>query len=126
MTYPDGRVAELRRARPVNCWVSIRKGRPKADGSDDWFFDRGVLLHDQGGRALVGAGQPDVEPVVIRMRRVTWDKGSTNKPALTLYIHKAENPQRAESYSWAAPDSTLVGINLRWVQSGCAIGASQL
>lgn len=122
MTMPDGSIAEMRRARPVSCWVAIRKTRPKADGGEDWHFTRGVSLHDQGGRALVGANTDDVQPVVIRVRNVTWDKGSTNKPVVALYIHKPDNPGHAESYSWAAPNSDRVGINLRWVQTGCTIG----
>jgi hypothetical protein len=122
MTYPDGSIAELRRARPVACWVAIRKAVPKTDGGDDWYFKRGVTLHDQGGRAAVGGGDSGVDPLVIRLRNVTWDRGSTNQPAVTLYVHKPDSPNRAEAYSWAAPDSGRIGINLRWMQAGCSIG----
>jgi hypothetical protein len=118
---PDGRTTVLRRARPVSCWIAIRKDKPKADGSEDWYFARDVKLHDQGGRAIVGGEDTGAQPVMIRMRNVTWDKGSTNAPVVSLYIHKPENWDKAEAYSWAAPDSARVGINLRWVQTGCAI-----
>jgi hypothetical protein len=121
LVFPDGVVTELRRARPVSCWVAIRKEKPKEDGSEDWYFARDVKLHDQGGRALVGGGDTGAQQVMIRVRNVTWDKGSTNAPVVSLYIHKPENWDKAESYSWAAPDSARVGINLRWVQTGCAI-----
>jgi hypothetical protein len=121
LTLPFGKVTELRRARPVSCWVAIRKDKPKADGSEDWYFARDVKLHDQGGRAMVGGGDSGAQQVMIRVRNVTWDKGSTNAPVVSLYIHKPENWDKAESYSWAAPDSARVGINLRWVQAGCAI-----
>ncbi len=124
MRFADGKVTELRRARPVTCWVAVRKDKPKADGSEDWLFQSGVKLHDQGGRARVGGGDSGVQPVVIRLRNVTWDKGSTNAPVVTLYAHKPENPDHAEAYSWAAPDSSRVGINLRWMQAGCTIGAA--
>jgi hypothetical protein len=123
ITLPDGRATQLRRARPVTCWVSILKDKPKADGSEDWYFERSVALHDQGGRAQVGGGDTGAQAVVIRVRNVTWDTGSTNKPALTLYVHKPEKPARAEAYSWAAPNSSLLGVNLRWVQAGCGIGS---
>ena len=121
LTFPDGSTTDLRRARPANCWVAIRKRTPQADGSEDWLFQRGVTLHDQGGRALVWDATPDVEPVVIRLRNVTWDPGSTNHPVVTLYVHKPDRPVRAEAYSWAAPDSSRVGINLRWMQAGCTL-----
>jgi hypothetical protein len=121
LKLPEGKITELRRARPVSCWVAIRKDAPKADGSEDWYFESGVKLHDQGGRAMIGGGETGAPQVMIRLRNVTWDKGSTNAPVVSLYVHKPENWDKAESYSWAAPDSARVGINLRWVQTGCAI-----
>jgi len=121
LTFPDGTTTQLRRARAVSCWVAIRKDKPKQDGSEDWFFDNNVHIHDQGGRSLLGGGETGSQQVMIRLRNVTWDKDSTNAPVLALYIHKADNWEHAESYSWAAPDSERVGINLRWVQTGCSI-----
>ena len=119
--FPGGQTTELRLARAITCWVAVRKDKAKADGSEDWYFQRGVKLHDQGGRAQVGGEQTGAQPVIVRLRNVTWDVGSTNHPVLTLYMHKPENPDHAESYSWAAPDSERIGINLRWVQSGCSV-----
>jgi hypothetical protein len=116
-----GQTTELRRSRPVICWVAILKEKPKADGTEDWYFQRDVLLHDQGGRAQAGGGDTGAPELVIRVRNVTWDKGSANKPAVTLYVHKPEKPDRAEAYSWAAPESSRVGINLRWMQAGCTL-----
>jgi len=109
--------SEIRRARPFACWVSVRKFAAKPDGTPDWTFAGGLASFDQGGRvAIPGRGEaPDVS---IRLRNVTWAKGSRNRPALVLYVHK-DDPERAESYSWASPDASLVGINLRWVQASC-------
>ena len=120
---PDGSSTELRRARPVSCWVAILKDKPKADGKEDWYYKSAIMLHDQGGRAAIGGGDTGAQPVIIRLRNVTWDKGSTNAPVVTLYVHKPDKPDHAEAYSWAAPSSSRVGINLRWVQSGCSIDA---
>jgi hypothetical protein len=110
----------LRRSRPVTCWGSVPKTKKKPDGSDDWYFVSGLKLHDQGGRALFGGGDTGAPPVIIRMRNVIWPMG-TNKPSLVLYVHKPENPDHAESYSWADPDAKRVGINLRWMQASCSI-----
>lgn len=109
--------SELRRAQRFSCWVSARKFAAKADGTPEWTFHRGQTF-DQGGRiAFPGKGEaPDFS---IRLRNVTWAKGSTNKPSLVLYVHK-DDPARAESYAWASPDASLVGINLRWMQGSCS------
>ena len=110
--------SEFRRARPMACWVSVRKFAGLPDGSEDWTWQSGLETFDQGGRVFVdGAGEaPDLS---IRVRNVTWAAGSRNKPALVLYVHK-DDPQRAVSYGWASPDADLVGINLRWVQASCS------
>ncbi len=122
----DGQKLDMRRARPATCWVAIRKDRAKADGSEDWLFERNVRLHDQGGRALVGGAESGAQPVVIRMRNVVWPpakdgSSAVNKPSIVLYVHKPDQPDRAESYVWADPGAARIGINLRWMQASCAI-----
>jgi hypothetical protein len=117
---------ELRRARPATCWVAVKKDQPKADGSPDWYFQQGVKLHDQGGRALVGGGETGAPPLVIRMRNVIWPPKAdgtpnTNKPSIVLYVHKPDKPDSAESYVWADPGAARIGINLRWMQASCGI-----
>jgi hypothetical protein len=120
VTLMDGRVTELRRARPVTCWGAIPKNVKKPDGTDDWYFIRGIKLHDQGGRVQFGGGDTGAPPVVIRMRNVIWPSGPS-QPSLVLYVHKPETPDRAESYSWADPSAKRIGINLRWMQASCTI-----
>ena len=111
--------SELRRARPMRCWVSVRKFAGKPDGSADWNFVSGLDTFDQGGRVLV-PGRGEAPDVTFRLRNVTWAAGSRNRPSLVLYVHK-DDPVRAESYSWASPDADLIGINLRWVQGSCSL-----
>jgi hypothetical protein len=109
--------SEIRRARPFTCWVSVRKFAAKPDGTPDWTFASGLASFDQGGRVAI-PGKGEAPDVAIRLRNVTWARGSGNKPSLVLYVHK-DDPERAESYSWASPDASLVGINLRWMQGSC-------
>lgn len=109
--------SEIRRARPFTCWVSVRKFAAKPDGTADWSFTGGLTSFDQGGRMRI-SGQGEAPDVSLRLRNVTWAQGSRNKPSLVLYVHK-DDLERAESYSWASPDATLVGINLRWMQGSC-------
>jgi hypothetical protein len=120
----------LRRARPATCWAAVRKDKPKADGKDDWLFLRDIKLHDQGGRARAGGGDSGAQEVVIRMRNVIWPANkdgtpSTNRPSLVLYIHKPDQPDRAESYVWADPGAARIGINLRWMQASCTIDGAE-
>ena len=117
------RESEIRQAREWFCWISVRKFAGKPDGSDDWTFQRNLANFDQGGRIFM-PGNGEAPDVSIRLRNVTWAKGSRNKPSLVLYVHK-DDPVRAESYSWAAPEATMIGINLRWVQASCSRTESQ-
>lgn len=110
--------SELRRARLFTCWASLRKFAGKADGSEDWSFEQGLTVFDQGGRVAVGGA--DTPRTELRLRNVTWAKGSRNKPALVLYVHKAGD-DRAVSYAWTSPTPGLVGVNLRWIQGSCSL-----
>lgn len=110
-------VSEIRRARPFSCWVSVRKFAAKPDGTPDWTYAGNLASFDQGGRIAI-PGQGEAPDITIRLRNVTWARGSRNKPSLVLYVHK-DDPERAESYSWTSPDASLVGINLRWMQGSC-------
>ena len=116
--------SELRRAKPLTCWVAVRKFAVKPNGDEDWTFSRNLKIFDQGGRSLI-AGEGVAPDVTIRVRNVTWAKGSRNKPVRALYIHK-QDPVRAESYSWGAPDTSVIGINLRWVQASCSEQPSEI
>ena len=117
----NGQTIELRRARTATCWTAIRKATPKPDGKEDWYGGQGIKLHDQGGRALVGDEAAGASPLILRMRNVIWPAGSASRPSLVLYVHKADSPDRAESYVWADPGATRIGINLRWMQASCTI-----
>lgn len=119
MRLPDGRSLELQRARPFVCWVAVRKSAAKPDGGDDWAFERGVRLHDRGGRATVTTQEAQPQAVTIRMRNVEWREGP-NQPSLVLYMHRAD-PERAEGYAWADPGARRVGINMRFAQASCTL-----
>ncbi len=64
-------------------------------------------------------GNGEAPDMTLRMRNVTWARGSRNTPSLVIYLHR-DDPDRAETYSWASPDATLVGINARWAQASCS------
>ena len=110
--------SELRKAEAFSCWAMLLKNKPKADGGEDWVVHRELRLHDQGGRVLV-PGNGEADDAVLRVRNVTWAKGSSSLPSLVLYVHK-EDPVRAESYAWTAPSSGRIGVNLRWMQARCS------
>ena len=111
--------SEIRKARRFSCWVSVRKFAGKPDGSEDWSFASGLAAFDQGGKVII-PGTNEAPGVTLKLRNVTWAKGSRNRPALVLYVHRGDN-ERAESYAWTSPGSDLVGINLRWVQGSCSL-----
>ena len=114
---------EPAKQRSATCWAASLKAKPKADGSEDWHFVRGLKLHDQDGRVAVPSSAGS-RPVVLRMRNVYWQEGP-NRPSLVLYVHTPDNLDRAVSYSWADPRATRVGINLRWMQASCTIDQAQ-
>lgn len=120
-SWPDGRMMEMRRARPVSCWISVRKTEPVAEDESEWTFDNGLMMHDQGGRIRAGGGDSGAPVAIIRMRNVIWPPPTRNRPSLVLYVHTEDEPDRAVSYSWADPGANRIGINLRWMQASCTV-----
>lgn len=122
VTMADSSVRQLRRARPATCWAALLRDKRKPDGSEDWYFARGLKLHDGGGRVEVAAA--GARPAVLRMRNVAWQTGP-NRPSLVLYVHTPDAPDVAVSYAWADPQARRVGLNLRWMQASCTIDEPQ-
>jgi len=111
---------QLRRARPFQCWVAVLPGLEHGDSGEgaapsDWDFQRGVFLHDQGGRAQVTDSEG--RTLELRLRDVVWPDDS-RRPSLTLYVHEAGS-DRALSYAWTEGGADRIGINLRWMQASC-------
>lgn len=123
-TYVYGNTAgiahQLRRARPFQCWVAVMPGLQHGDTGEgaspsDWDFQRGVFIHDQGGRAQVT--DSDGRTLELRLRDVVWPDDS-RRPSLTLYVHE-DGSDRATSYAWTEGGADRIGINLRWMQASC-------
>ncbi len=110
----------FRKARPFECWAAILRGAKHGDsgnGVDDWYFKRGVKIHDQGGVAVLETDEEPAHKVKLKLRDVDWTYG-TNRPSLTLYVMEGDD-DRAVSYAWTEGGSDRVGINLRWIQVSC-------
>jgi hypothetical protein len=111
----------MRRARPFECWTAILRGASHGDsgaGMDDWWFRRGVKLHDQGGVAELVTDETPPRKVRLKLRDVDWPYG-TNRPSLTLYVMEGES-DRAVSYAWGEAGAKRLGLNLRWLQASCS------
>lgn len=101
------------RAQMFSCWVSVRK----KSGDNEWSFDQGLELHDQGGWIWVTTDERRPQKVGLKMRNVVWPTGY-NRDSLVLYAYR-EDSKRAESYVWTSPDADRIAMNLRWVQASC-------
>lgn len=119
MRDADGAPIELVRSRAFKCWVSIPRRAAKPDGTVDWWFGPGLMLHDGGGRVTATTDETPAQAFTLRMRNVAWPSGS-NAPSLVLYVH-GDDPDHAIAYSWADPGARRVGINLRTVQGSCTL-----
>lgn len=107
--------ARLHKARPFVCWAAI----PKKTGDDRWHFERGLALHDQGGRVWVATDEPAPQRIGLKMRNVVWPAGR-NRNSLVLYVYRSAETQSA-AYAWTDPEGTRLSINLRWMQASCTL-----
>jgi hypothetical protein len=112
----------FKRIRPFECWVAVLRGAKHGDAGrgakdTDWFFKRGVWIHDQGGVATIATDESPAREIKLRLRRVAWPSGP-NRPSLTLYVMEPGD-DRAVSYAWGEFDAERLGLNLRWMQASC-------
>jgi hypothetical protein len=126
---PAGEPHRLRRVRPFECWVAVLRGASHGDSGagaapGDWYFQRGVMLHDQGDVAVFTTDETPAREVRLRLRRVEWPSGD-NRPSLTLYVME-QGSDRAVSYAWGEYDAERMGINLRWMQASCTHAPERL
>ena len=78
---------------------------------------RGLTLHDQGGRALLTTKDDPPRNLKLELEQRVY-AGERRVEVLKIAVYEEGNDESL-SYSWAAPDSTNVGMNLRWFQAGC-------
>ena len=104
----------LQRAQMWTCWMAV----PRSETPGDWFFAPGLKLSDQGGEVFVTSDGPSPQGIGYRLRQVDWPTGA-NQNALTLYVLR-KGEDRAAGYSWANPEATRIGVNLRWMQGSCS------
>jgi hypothetical protein len=121
----NGSETTLRRARPFTCWLTVKRDRPKPDGSEDWLFQAGMKTHDQGGRLRLGGGDSGAPEAIIRIRNVVWPPPTRNRPSLVLYVFTPDDMNRAVAYGWADPGAVRVGINQRWMQASCTLDGAE-
>jgi hypothetical protein len=105
---------QYRRATALTCWLAVPRQAPQ----EGWFYARDLAIHDQGGEVWVTTDETTPRTYGFRLRTVRWPTGQ-NADALTLYVHDARDAP-ALSYSWASPDATRIGINLRTLQGSCS------
>lgn len=118
---------KLRKIRSFECWTAVLRGAKHGDSgadSNDWQFQRGGWIHDQGGLLSLTTDEQPARKIGLRLRRVEWPTG-TNRPSLTLYVLEGENT-RAVSYAWTEYDAERIGVNLRWLQASCTAAPDRL
>ena len=105
-------------------WVVIRKGlqphqrmpghfsKGDLDG-DEWAFVGNLTWSSEGSRVPVVVDGVDTGYEVELAQVVYGEK----IPVLKLAVYQ-KGVELALAYTWAAPDSQRIGINLRWMQAG--------
>lgn len=104
---------KLKKARMFEGWTAVLKdGSTEMTGADApadaWNGQRNLMVHDQGGSVKIN------DRFSAQIAQLVHKNGTQ---VLTLKI--IENASgKAVAYTWANPDATRIGINLRWVQAG--------
>ena len=101
--------------RSYTGWVALKKQTidPTA-GEDDWISMRDIKVTDEGEKVKI-LDEGKETGYSVQLIEITYEK--TNVTVLKLgVIEDAKDYTRA--YAWAHPGAKLLGINVRWVQTG--------
>lgn len=116
---------KLLRARPFKCWAAFKTDKLKENGEPHWDFFPNIVVHDQGDIAEFTTTESAPKSYFIRLKQTQFPAGS-RPDVFELFVH--ENNQEAKqqyskalSYTWTNSDAKRLGINLRWMQSSCAL-----
>jgi len=95
-------------------WYTGWSAMQKAEGAEGYEVQRSLRMHDKGGRIrmLTTDGKPT--PYTLELAEVNYGKGID---VLKLAVYE-EGKSKAVAYTWSAPGSERIGINLRWLETG--------
>jgi hypothetical protein len=106
---------KLMRSHDFACWAVVApEGATEFEGGT---VVRGVALHDQGGRHEIVTDEPEPRSFRLELEQRVYS-GERRVEVLKIAVY-GEDKEKSLAYSWAAPNSTNVGMNLRWFQAGC-------
>ena len=105
-----------RKVRYYQGWAGVQKNQVDPNASaDDWIFARGLRLHNEGQRIALLDKDGSESGFEIQLAKLTYQ--NTKVPILVLKLFRS-GETKSFAYSWAETDSSRVGINLRWIQTG--------
>ena len=108
-----------RKVRRFSGWMGVRKDRVNPDYSGDEMYSAGgFTIHNEGGRQSILDDEGNPTGYGIELAQLTYQ--NTRVPILKLGIID-ESTGETVNYSWTAVDSSRVGINVRWFQSGLTL-----
>ena len=105
-----------RKVRMYKAWMAVKKSKvdPSYEG-DDMFFNSDVIFHNEGQTSPILDDDGKPTGYSIQLARLTYQNTKTAILKLGL-IEDASGETLV--YTWAATDSSRIGINLRWLQAG--------
>ena len=104
---------KLKRVRMFDGWTAVLKdGSTEMTGqdapADAWDGQRNLMIHDQGGMVKIN------DKFSAQLAQLTYKNGTK-----VLKLGIVDNATgKTVAYTWANPDATRIGINLRWIQAG--------
>lgn len=110
---PAGSPYKLRKVRYFECSSAVQ---PLVE-DQEWDVWHGLVLHDQGGVVHLEPAGGGAWRYRFELYQAVYE-GASRVPVLELSVFEPGS-ERSIAYSWSSPDSSRLGINLRFLQVGC-------
>lgn len=105
-----------RKVRHFTGWMGVKRDRidPNA-GAEDWVFMPSFAIHNEGQIVPLTEKDGTATGYAIQLERLTYQ--NTGTPVLKLGLIE-QTGGTTITYTWTAPGSARIGMNLRWFQAG--------
>ena len=109
--HPEGVPHKLVRAATFKGWAALKDPKDPTR----WIRTQGSELHDQGSEVALVDEEGKPLPYVVRLAQRVYRKSNTAILKMTV---RERGSDTFLTYTWTAPDSERVGVNLGDFQSG--------
>ncbi len=116
----DGKALAPRRVNYFTGWAAILRGAKDAQRTGKFSYAGNIVIHNEGDRYRLNYDNGEPTGYSIELAQLTYQN---TKTAILKAALIDDATGETETYIWANPEATRLGMNLKWIQVGLTLKA---